>query len=287
MSGLGLVLKNISSMADDTLKLVELSAKNTAAVVGDDIAAGSVNFSELKNSRELPVILSVMKGAFFNKIIIIPFILVLSRFFPEVIHYILFFASLYLMYEGTESFIEIFTGSEKESHTDSKKNGKSENEKIKESVKLDFILSFEIVLITLAFVQNLPFLQKAFIVTTVSFLMVFVIYGSVLFLVKIDDFGYLLYKTGIGKDKKFLVAAGKKIIKFTAVLLRFLPYVGLYAVLFVGGDIFQESLKEITGKEMEIDLKFLFYPMLSVAVGFILLQFVHGIRKIVKGKING
>jgi len=81
MSALGLFLRNISTLADDMTSLIKISAKNTLTVVGDDIAASSENFSELKNSRELPIILQVAKGAVMNKIILVPIILALSYFF--------------------------------------------------------------------------------------------------------------------------------------------------------------------------------------------------------------
>jgi len=260
--------------------LIKTSAKNTITVVGDDIAAGSENFSELQNSREFPIILEVVKGAFINKIILIPIVLGISYFLPHLIVYILLFASFYLAYEGYESFIELF-------FTNGQKHEEkiSEKEKIKGSIKIDFILSLEIVLIALASVENQPFIKQALVVTLVSFLMVFVIYGTILFIVKIDDIGYFIYKIGTKHKNKTLVLFGKKLIKFMANLLKILPYIGLYAVCYVSGEIFFHNIEKefsvfsiLTEYKYFYLLSFLIYPLYTIVVGFIIFQIIKFTR---------
>ena len=286
MSSLGLFLKNISSLADDMTSLVKISTKNTLTVVGDDIAASSENFSELQNSRELPVIVKVAKGAILNKIILVPIILVVSYFLPWIIPYILLFASFYLAYEGVESFLELFKNKEENKN----KENVSEKEQIKESIKIDFILSLEIVLITLASVENAPFLKQALVVSIVSILMVFVIYGTVLFIVKIDDIGYYIYKQGVKTNKKTLIKTGKRIIKAMSYLLKVLPYIGLYAVLYVGVEIFVHNIEKIIHSVEHLVkliqengiISLLGYPVISLIVGICIFGIVEGIKRIIK-----
>jgi len=282
MSGLGLLLKNISSLADDMTSLIKISAKNTVTVVGDDIAAGSQNFSELENSREFPVILSVAKGAILNKIILIPIILGISYFIPFIIPYILLLASFYLAYEGFESLLELFSSNEKEEDKDT--SSSDEKEKIKESVKIDFILSLEIVLITLSSVIDKPFITKAIVVTLVSIAMVFVIYGTVLAIVKIDDLGLLILKHS---KSDFSKKIGMSLIKLMTLILKLLPYVGLFAVLYVAGEIFIHNIEKL-----EI-LKFVYhkahliysiisYPLISILIGGIIFGVLNLYNKIIK-----
>jgi len=129
------------------------------------------------------------------------------------------------------------------------------------------------------------FIRQSIVVAVVSLLMVFVIYGTVLFIVKIDDIGFFIYKKGLKLKNKFLILLGKKLIKLMTYILKILPYIGLYAVLFVSGEIFIHNYIKILPTKSIIWLhdKILFeiigYPMIALIIGCLLNVLILRIKK--------
>ncbi|MCG3719618.1 DUF808 domain-containing protein, partial [Aliarcobacter butzleri] len=134
--------------------------------------------------RELPIVYKIAKGSFINKFIIIPIVLLLSYLAPWAIAPILIIGGAYLAYEGVESILEKFFHHEEHNEDDNKKEISNENfedEKVKSAVKTDFILSFEIIVISLSLLDNSDFLTKLFVLISVGILTTIFVYGIVAF----------------------------------------------------------------------------------------------------------
>ena len=233
---------DISALMDDIAVNTKIATKETAGVLGDDLAVNAAQVSKFSASRELPIIFKITKGSFINKLIIIPIMLSLSIFLPSVVVPILILGGIYLSFEGAKGFLHlIFPNKEEQSQSNI-----SEKEKIKSAILTDFILSIEIVLIALSVVINKPILVQIAVVTIVSFLATIGVYGIVALLIRLDDIGLDLAKNEPTSSFKYrfgmaLVVALPKIVKVIEVI-------GIFAMLLVAGGIFLhhiEILKEI------------------------------------------
>ncbi len=108
MSGFFALLDDIATLMDDVSIMTKVAAKKTAGILGDDLAVGAEKASNFRASRELPVIWAITKGSFFNKLIILPFVFLLSAFLPQLIIPILLIGGVYLSFEGVEKIIHTF-----------------------------------------------------------------------------------------------------------------------------------------------------------------------------------
>jgi len=236
-SGFFALLDDIATLMDDVSTLSKVATKNTAGILGDDLAVNAAKASTFKPSRELPVLWAITKGSFLNKIIIIPIMLALSYFFPQAITPILLIGGTYLAYEGAHGIWGyIFP------HTDEEGNKKqiSEKEKIKSAIITDFILSIEIVLIALASVKDSNIYVQVAVVSFVAFLATIGVYGIVAFLVRLDDMGYAIAR---GEDESsFKYKFGMMLVKSLPIIIRILSIIGVFAMLLVAGGIFMHNI---------------------------------------------
>ena len=265
MSGFMMLLKNVGALADDTSALIQTTMKNTAAVLGDDLAVSAEKSSTFNPNRELKLVWNIIKGSFVNKLIILPVIFLFSYFYPPLIEISLFLGGLYLSFEGAEAILEFF---EKDTEVE---ETTQENEQVKEAVKIDFILSIEIVIIALATTIGRPFLEQVIATTITAFSATIFVYGIVAFIIRIDDIGLWLYKHNSKGMGKFLIS-------LMPILIKILKYIGLVAMLKVGGSIIFHTLH----------LKNYFYVsdiLASVCVGLGLVAIVHLFHKL-KGIIK-
>ena len=234
-SGFFALLDDISVLMDNSSVMAKTAAKNTAGVLGDDLAVSASKASNFQASRELPVLWAITKGSFVNKIIIVPIMIALSYYFPQAIMPILVLGGLYLSYEGAHGIWGyIFPH---ESHEEQELV--SEKKKIKDAIITDFVLSIEIVLIALSSVQDSPLGTKIFVVTLVSFLATVGVYGIVAFLVRIDDMGYAIARGAESGSKK--EKFGLKLVSSLPIIIRILSIVGTFAMLLVAGGIFMHN----------------------------------------------
>ncbi len=237
------LLDDISVLMDSTSTAAKTAAKNTAGVLGDDLAVSAAKASDFSASRELPVLWAITKGSFLNKIIIIPIMLALSYYFPAVITPVLLLGGLYLSYEGAHGVWGFIFPHEKEHPSEQKEENsqeESEKSKIKDAIITDFVLSIEIVLIALASVQKEPFATKVIVVTFVSFLATIGVYGLVAFLVRFDDMGFALAKNA--KTGSFKRKFGLKMAAVLPIIVKILSVVGIFAMLMVAGGIFLHNI---------------------------------------------
>ncbi|MBT3587844.1 MAG: DUF808 family protein, partial [Flavobacteriaceae bacterium] len=108
MSGFFALLDDIAALMDDVAMMTKVATKKTAGILGDDLAVGAEKASSFRASRELPVIWAITKGSFVNKLIILPFVFLLSAFLPQLIVPILLIGGIYLSFEGVEKIIHTF-----------------------------------------------------------------------------------------------------------------------------------------------------------------------------------
>ena len=234
-SGFFALLDDISVLMDNSATMAKTAAKNTAGVLGDDLAVSASKASNFHASRELPVLWAITKGSLLNKIIIVPVMIALSYYFPSAIVPILVLGGLFLAYEGAHGIWGyIFPHDNHE-----EKNEISEKQKIKEAITTDFVLSIEIVLIALSTVQDSSLSTKIFVVSIISFLATVGVYGIVALLVRIDDIGYAIAEdaeNGSAKEK-----FGLKLVSSLPIIIRILSIAGTFAMLLVAGGIFMHN----------------------------------------------
>lgn len=235
--------------------------------------------------RELPIVYKIAKGSFINKFIIIPIVLLLSYLAPWAIAPILIIGGAYLAYEGVESILEKFFHHEEHNEDDNKKEISNENfedEKVKSAVKTDFILSFEIIVISLSLLDNSDFLTKLFVLISVGILTTIFVYGIVAFIIKLDDIGFYLQE----KRSEILQKIGDGFVKAMPYIIKVIGVLGTIAMLAVGGGIiahethilssFSETLKAVPlgGFFSEI--------LLGTIVGYIVVLVVPIFSKVAK-----
>jgi len=250
MTGFFAVLDDIATLMDDVSIMAKVAAKKTAGVLGDDLAVGAEKASGFHSSRELPVLWAITKGSFLNKLIILPFAFLLSAFLPQLIVPILLIGGVYLSYEGVEKIIHTFFH-KKEEHQEVKADlseeefMKIEKAKIKSTIITDFILSIEIVMITLGTVAGEPIMSQIIIVSLIAVAVTIGVYGIVALMVRMDDTGYMLIKKASGKSKfikSTFVTLGKGLVWALPKLIILLGIVGTIAMLLVGGGMFVHNL---------------------------------------------
>lgn len=245
-SSLLLLLDDIATVLDDVAVMSKMAAKKTAGVLGDDLALNAQQVSGVKADRELPVVWSVAKGSFINKLILVPLALLISVVAPWLINPLLMVGGLFLCYEGVEKVLHSFhkkkpnadllienINTEKEIDIDA-----FEKEKIKGVIRTDFILSAEIIVISLGTVAAATFITKLSVLAVIAIVMIIGVYGFVALIVKIDDFGLYL----VEKKSELQQIIGRALLAFAPKLMKALTVVGKIAMFLVGGGIINHAI---------------------------------------------
>lgn len=263
------LLDDIASVLDDVALMTKAAAKRTAGVLGDDIALNAQQVSGVVAKRELPVVWAVAKGSFRNKLILVPLALAISAFLPVAITPLLMLGGIYLCYEGVEKILHsVFrlgdrarldavpnasvasspsTGTgQRDGAVDQAPSAKQaatpEQAKIKGAIRTDFILSAEIIAITLGTVATAAFMTQAVVVATIAVIMTIGVYGFVAGVVKLDDLGLYLSQRQRGPLANIWRATGHGILRMAPYLMKGLSIVGTAAMFLVGGGILAHGL---------------------------------------------
>ncbi len=246
-SGFFAILDDIAALMDDVAVTSKIATKQTAGILGDDLAVNAEKATGFLSSREIPVLLKIMKGSFINKLIIIPIAFLLQVVYPPAIKFILILGGLYLAYEGVEKVIEYFFHRQKKGHEviqeveePSMSGEVAEAAKIKSAVTTDFILSIEIVIIALGTVLDQSLLIQIITVSIVSIIATIGVYGIVALIVRMDDAGFKLIKTS--NKKAFFNTLGEILIKALPIVIKILGVVGTIALILVSGGIFDHNI---------------------------------------------
>ena len=253
MSGFFALLDDIAALMDDVSVMAKVATKKTAGILGDDLAVGAEKASSFRASRELPVIWEITKGSFLNKLIILPFVFLLSAFLPQAIVPILLIGGVYLSFEGVEKIIHTFFHKNHKTIDFSKIETEEElliveKSKIKSAIITDFILSLEIIMIALGSVSESNMFIQIMVVTIVAIIATIGVYGIVALMVRMDDAGFKLIKVSesrIGVTKKIFSGLGHSLVWTLPKLIKLLAVVGTLAMLLVGGGLFVHNIPQI------------------------------------------
>lgn len=232
------------ALLDDIGTMAKIAARKTAGISGDDLAVNSYALSGggLTPERELPVVWKVAKGSLKNKFLyLIPGALALSAFAPWAITPLMMLGGAFLCYEGVEKMIH------KDKHDEAKTVSKDpkviEQEKIDSAIKTDFILSAEIVVVSLGAMAAAPFLVQLGALAAVGVAMTAGIYGLVGGIVKLDDIGlHMAEKEGDSFGAKAQRAFGKGLVKAVPYIMKGLSVLGTAAMFAVGGGILMHGI---------------------------------------------
>ena len=242
-SSLLLLIDDIASVLDDVSLLTKVAAKKTAGVLGDDLALNAQQVAGVKAERELPVVWAVAKGSFINKGILVPAALAISAFAPWAVTPLLMVGGAFLCFEGFEKLAHRFMrDAEDDAHRVELARAVAdpttdlvavEKDKIKGAVRTDFILSAEIIAITLGTVAAEPFMTQLAVLGGIALIMTVGVYGLVAGIVKLDDGGLWLSR----RPGALAQSIGRGILTAAPWLMRFLSVAGTAAMFLVGGGI--------------------------------------------------
>lgn len=253
-SSLLVLLDDIATVLDDVAVLTKVAAKKTAGVLGDDLALNAQQVAGVRAERELPVVWAVCKGSFINKLILVPLALLLSVFLPWMVTPLLMLGGAYLCLEGFEKIAHkyLHRGEDAAAHEAELMHALThpevdlvalEKDKIKGAIRTDFVLSAEIIAITLGTVQTSPWTTQLYVLSGIAFVMTVGVYGFVAGIVKIDDAGLYLSRTQrAGSLGDSVRAFGRMLLRAAPVLMKLLTIVGTAAMFLVGGGILIHGL---------------------------------------------
>jgi hypothetical protein len=243
------LIDDIASLLDDVAAMTKVATKKTAGVLGDDLALNAQQVTGVNTDRELPVVWAVAKGSLVNKAILVPAALAISTLAPWGIIPLLMLGGAFLCFEGFEKLAHKFLHSKAEDDSHHEELVKAvadpavdmiafEKEKIKGAVRTDFILSAEIIVISLGTVANATFGQRVAVLVGISIIMTVGVYGLVGGIVKLDDAGFkLIKKEGSGAFQQFQRGFGRALLAVAPKLMKFLSIAGTAAMFMVGGGI--------------------------------------------------
>ncbi|MBU1283676.1 MAG: DUF808 domain-containing protein [Gammaproteobacteria bacterium] len=251
MAGASLLtlLDDIAAVLDDVALMTKVAAKKTAGVLGDDLALNAQQVTGVRAERELPVVWAVAKGSFRNKLILVPAALLISAFAPWAVTPLLMLGGAFLCYEGFEKLAHKFLHSKDESQSkhDELRTAVAdpavdmlafEQDKIKGAIRTDFILSAEIIAITLGTVAMASFGKQVVVLSGIAILMTAGVYGLVAGIVKLDDAGlFLSQRNGEGMTNRLQRSLGRGLLLTAPYLMKGLSVVGTAAMFMVGGGI--------------------------------------------------
>ena len=251
-SSLLALLDDITSMLDDVAVLTKTAAVKTTGVMGDDLALNAEQVSGVRVERELPVVWAVAKGSFINKLILVPAALAISAFFPAGIMPLMMIGGLYLCFEGFEKVAHKYLhtrddeGEHHAKHMAALRDDKSdvvgvEKEKIKGAIRTDFVLSAEIIVITLGTMGTAPMAQQVLALSAVAIGATVFVYGLVAGIVKLDDLGMALRKRNDAGARKL----GGAILRAAPIMMKTLSVLGTAAMFTVGGQILVHGIPPV------------------------------------------
>lgn len=252
VSSLWVLIDDIATVLDDVSLMTKVAAKKTAGVLGDDLALNAQQVTGVRADRELPVVWAVAKGSLMNKAILVPAALLISAFIPWAVIPLLMLGGAYLCFEGFEKLAHKFLHGkdEDEAQHAARKEAVAdanvdlvafEKAKIKGAVRTDFILSAEIIAITLGTVADAPLTQQIIVLSGIAVVMTIGVYGLVGGIVKLDDLGLWLTKKGSAVARSI----GNGILWAAPYMMKSLSVIGTVAMFLVGGGILVHGVEPL------------------------------------------
>lgn len=300
------LIDDIASVLDDVATMTKVATQKTAPVLGDDLALNAQQIAGVKPRRELPVVWAVARGSLKNKAVLVPAALAISSLAPWAITPLLMIGGLFLCFEGFEKLAHKFLHDKAEDrqHKTGLRQAAAdpntdmvafEKDKIKGAIRTDFILSAEILAITLGTVAAADFITQVAVLTGIAIIMTIGVYGLVAVIIKLDDAGlYLSRRPGQGWLTGIQHRTGKAILLSAPYMMKTLSVLGMVAMFMVGGGILTHGLPgahEIIhhiaetaghvsgiGPVLKLILPTLLDALFGVAAGAVTLVTVAGIR---------
>lgn len=257
MAGTSLLalIDDIATLLDDISVMTKVAAKKTAGVLGDDLALNAEQVSGAPANRELAVVLQVAKGSFVNKGILVPSAILISAVYPPLVMILLMLGGAYLCYEGFEKIAE------KVFHAKTDGAGALEAPpldplafeklRVRGAIRTDFILSAEIIVISLGTMAGRPLQSQIGSLVAIAIVMTIGVYGLVLGIVKLDDLGLFL----LGRPSRASQSVGRVLVNAAPPLMRLLGVLGTIAMFLVGGGILIHAvpvLEDIAHRAQEL-----------------------------------
>jgi len=289
-SSLFALIDDIATLLDDVSVMTKVAAKKTAGVLGDDLALNAQQVTGVKADRELPVVWAVAKGSIVNKAILVPAALAISAletwlhgrgYNVPLVTPLMMIGGAFLCFEGVEKLAHKFLHKEEggDRHAERVAAMRDENvdmvafekDKVRGAIRTDFILSAEIIVISLGTLAGRAFLEQVLTLVAISAIMTVGVYGLVGGIVKLDDAGLALAAdqrdTGWARFKR---AFGRGILYSAPYLMKFLSIAGTAAMFLVGGGILVHSipaLHHVIQPYAEGELGWLWGSLFNAAVG--------------------
>ena len=237
------ITKVAAASLDDVSAAAGKAGVKAAGVVVDDTAVTPRYVIGFKPDRELPIIAKIAWGSLRNKLLfILPAAIALSALAPWAVTPLLMIGAAYLCYEATEKVAEAVIG-----HAAHQADAPAlldpiafEQDKVSGAIRTDFILSAEIMAISLAEVADRPLVTQAAVLAMVGIVITIAVYGVVALIVKMDDIGLNLAHRRQSSARMI----GRGLVLSMPVLMRFLEVVGTAAMLWVGGGIIVHGLEQ-------------------------------------------
>jgi len=285
-SSLLALLDDIATILDDVAVLTKVAAKKTAGVLGDDLALNAQQVAGVRADRELPVVWAVCKGSLVNKLILVPAALAISAVAPWLVTPLLMVGGAFLCFEGFEKLAHKFLhrAEDDQAHEAALMQALAnpevdllalEKDKVKGAIRTDFILSAEIIAITLGTVQASPFATQFTVLAGVALIMTVGVYGLVAGIVKIDDAGlYLSRQSGSGSQ-----ALGRGLLRAAPILMKVLSVAGTAAMFLVGGGILVHGLPFLHHLLEGLPVGFVWDGLVGVVAGGLVLAGVTGVQR--------
>lgn len=269
------LLDDIAALLDDVAIMSKMAVKKTAGVLGDDLALNAEQVTGVQSNRELAVVWAVFKGSLLNKMILVPAALAISAFAPWLVTPLLMVGGAYLCYEGFEKVVhKVLHKEEEAAHIAAAVTIKTpedlvafERDKIKGAVRTDFILSAEIIAITLGVVQAHAFLNQVLVLSGIAIGLTIGVYGLVAAIVRLDDLGLYLAARRAATAQK----AGAAILWAAPWLMKGLSFFGTIAMFLVGGGILVHGVPA------------LHHAIEGLGGGEIVLSFFNGLTGLIAG----
>ena len=286
LDDVALIARTAAASLDDVAAATLKAGTKSAGVVIDDAAVTPKYVLGFVAERELPIVRKIAVGSLRNKILILlPAALALSFLAPWAITPLLMLGGLYLAYEGAEKVAEVLLG---HSHAEAEKKALDEDTTVRGAIRTDFILSAEIMALTLSTVTGLPFVTQAIVLGLVGIFITFAVYGAVAIIVKADDVGAALAARG---PSGILPAIGRGLVKGMPWVLKLLSVVGTAAMLWVSGGILIHGLEtyHISGPEHAVEVAREVVaanaPILSGALGWLAGATLMGVVGLIVGGV--
>ena len=313
-SSLLALLDDIVTLLDDVSVLTKIAAQKSASVLGDDLALNAQQVAGLRAARELPVVWAVAKRSLLNKAILVPAALAVSAFAPWAVTPLLMIGGVYLCYEGFEKLAhKLLHSRTKDAHHAELVRARSdptvdlvsfETAKIKGAARTDFVLSAEIIVISLSIVAGAPLATRVVVLVALALIMTAGVYGLVGGIVKLDDVGLQLSRRdGAAVVARIQRRIGTSILRAAPLLMKGLALAGTAAMFLVGGGILVHGIPVLRGwieglaervaalagigGVLQLAVLLLLEAVIGVAAGALALTVASGARHVLRPRTAG